>query len=163
MAEAHGNRTHPPTPDDGFEDRMVPMPSVLYLLGSSWLSSLPWEGTMPLCHSRVTAYLQSTEEPSGKSTWPPSTSASYISLKGHPRHPRPSIGRQMPSDGPSSTNRRPGRALSAQPRKCRTSSNSPLRLCSTLQSRAQMIGDSESLMKLRVTATIYLYRYPRGE
>jgi hypothetical protein len=31
--------------------------------GSSWLSSLTREGSVPLCHSRVTARLQPPEEP----------------------------------------------------------------------------------------------------
>jgi hypothetical protein len=58
---------------------------------------------MLLCHSRVTARLQSTEEPPEESTWPPSTSVSpkmaesataCIRLKGHLSNPRPSTGRQ---------------------------------------------------------------------
>src|SRR3954462_3354150 len=65
-AEAHGNRTHPrrrkPAPDNGFEDRLVLMPSSMYLLSSSWLSGLAWEGSMPLCQSRVTPRLQPLEE-----------------------------------------------------------------------------------------------------
>lgn len=68
---------------------------------------------MPLCHSRVTARLQSTEEPPELGTWPPFTSVSprtaefsirltYAS-KDIPGNPRPSTGRQTPSGGPSST------------------------------------------------------------
>src|SRR4051794_19279007 len=73
---------------------MVPMPSVLYLLGSSWLSGLAREGSMLLCQSRVTPPPTASEEPGaghvatiykrltkdGRVRY-----TAYIRLKGHPK------------------------------------------------------------------------------
>ena len=58
--------TPQPAPDNGFEDRMVPMPSALYLLGSSWLSGLTREGSMLLCQSRAASHhVRAGEHPRG--------------------------------------------------------------------------------------------------
>jgi hypothetical protein len=112
---------------------MVPMPFVLYLLGSSWLSSLTREGFMVLCQSRVTPRLHPPEAPGaghvatsykrltedGKVRY-----TAYIRLKGTPGPDlRPEGGRHPM--GQAARNRRPDRMLPAQPRSVETDPGGP--------------------------------------
>jgi len=124
-----------PARDNGFEDWFSPVPSVMYLLGSSWLSGLIWEDFMLLCHSRVTVRLRPSEDPRSRARGH-HLQASHRGRQ-NPLHGlytperapqaipdlRPEGGRHPM--GQAARNRRPDRALPTQPGSLETDPGGP--------------------------------------